>query len=391
MEKRCQNSSKGNKFSPLEIAGIAGAAGAYCAYGYDPVKQTGKMIGDAIHGYKTVQNILTAPGSQKSPHVNKYISLANPNIAQEYEESSDVSYSQRIVEGSRTALESMQRSALNYTPGINSKPVENIRGAKAWIIGGTKRLMGAKKEDVEAIKSNEYTKNYNELAQYRDSAILKRDELQRQANEYSAKLAVNESNTGKVNPNELKTLEKLCDEHNKVSKLLEDIVKAPKTNPADIKAGLESEKYASLVKKAQDYGIRPYDSGIWGESFALSGLIAAAYLGFKAAKLAETATNTAVDFGRKTIGTGAALAKAGYRLYKSMSNKGKANKEKFAKIANFSGEPFENSLNNTEKVNYSKFSKGELAGKIIQQPTITQEIVGVNIGGENMNNGNSQN
>ncbi len=30
---------------------------------------------------------------------------------------------------------------------------------------------------------------------------------------------------------------------------------------------------------------------------------------------------------------------------------------KFKKIANFSGEPFENSLNNKKEVNYSKFSE----------------------------------
>ena len=100
-----------DRFTLLEILGIAGAGAGFYEYGAGPVRNFSEGLGQAYDALISAGKLLAPKDSLKTEYVDRFISQIDPKVEEAYRKSKDIGYGQRITEVSREAIEAMQRHA----------------------------------------------------------------------------------------------------------------------------------------------------------------------------------------------------------------------------------------------------------------------------------------
>lgn len=261
------------------------AAGAVIGgtFGYkilgDYAKGLGEFIGETWHGMDLAGK-MASNYFESRESLDKCLENIDAGTRENYRK--NLENESLIVDASREALEVMQRASAKL-PGAESKAVNGIVGLKGKIIEWTKGAgrSDEKKEEIAVQGSKDYAGKYDTLAELRMAIIGKREVLKAEMKKQAKKLEHSEYNTGNVDKEGVKILENIVREYNMGADLLSGI---SSLDTREINAGKLNSRYNEVVSQVERYGVKPYDSGNWGDAGIMSVTIAAAYLGYKIAK-----------------------------------------------------------------------------------------------------------
>jgi len=285
-----------NRRGMLVGPGAAGAAALGTHFGAgDWIRGKADGVEEIYHGAKVAAK-LTDFGKGDLELADELIKEnVDGALAREYFE--NVESGSKLVTGSQEALEAMQR---NYAvvPGSETKPVREIRGLKGWIIektrGPVREIAGADDKPGESaqINTEQYRDHYDNLAELRQTAVLRREELRGEMGHLAEKLQKTELNTGEIDGGGVEALEGLVREYNQASEVLGEI---RGMEVDDIFQGRENTTYASTLEKADNYGIQPFQPGAFADVAIVGADIAAGIAGYVVAKKASRAYHAAGD------------------------------------------------------------------------------------------------
>jgi hypothetical protein len=272
------------RFGALETTGLVAGPLVFNYYGKDAVRDVCEGTAQAVDALKTASQIFSVQNDDEN--VDACLELIDPNTAKTYTNNQG-NYFEKFKDSTGDALEGMQRGALNL-PGMESKPVTGLRGAKGWIIKKSKSLF-TDDEEAEIQNDPNYTLNYNELGEYRLAARKMTQDISEEINDYCTKISVNESKGNTATTKQINQLEELVKSHNEIIGVVDNM---ETLGMQEIQAGVENPEYTALVGQAKDYGIKPYDSSSVGDIGVTTGFIAAAVIGYKLAKPIQKGVNT---------------------------------------------------------------------------------------------------
>ena len=232
-------------------AAVGGAAGAGLGY----------VLGDSLGGLFAVAEEAARDSRviyQFSRTDNTHLEAILGSVPQDVRETYASNLEQRsgLYKGTWDYVENLQRHALK-TPGAESTPVKGARDIKKDILGWTKGLLGGeKKKEAEVQTQPQYTDNYNDLAKLRMSLMERITEIEYGMNETAYKVRANENNTHESDESGRTLLVDLFREHEKSFALLKGF---KELKPEQILEGNNDSKYAEVVKRSSEYGIKPYE------------------------------------------------------------------------------------------------------------------------------------
>ncbi len=232
-------------------AAVGGAAGAGLGY----------VLGDSLGGLFAVAEEAARDSRviyQFSRTDNTHLEAILGSVPQEIRGAYASNLEQRsgLYQGTWDYVEALQRQSLK-TSGVESAPVKEIRDLKKDILGWTKGLLGGeKKKEAEVQTQPQYTGNYNDLAKLRMSLMERITEIEYGLNEAAYKVRSNENNTHESDESGRTLLVDLFREHEKSFALLRGF---KELKPEQILEGSNDGKYAEVVRRSNEYGIKPYE------------------------------------------------------------------------------------------------------------------------------------
>ena len=287
-------------------AAVGGAAGGLVGYvAGDYLSGIFGAAEEAARDSKVVYQFSRADNN----HLEGILGSVSQGTRETY--SSNLEQRSGLYKGTWDYVEALQRQALK-TPGAESAPVKGARDIKKDILTWTKGLFGdEKKKDAEVQTQPQYTGNYNDLAKLRMSLMERITEIEYGMNEAAYKVRANENNTHKSDESGRVLLGDLFREHEKSFALLRGF---KELKPEQISEGSNDIQYFEVIKRANEYGIKPYEPNGFLSKNAALGVTA---IGFGLGAMVGDFVTTKGGYAVRT--TGGAVRELGKMAWKPIS------------------------------------------------------------------------
>src|SRR3989344_3457495 len=232
-------------------ATIGGAAGGLA--GYAVGDGLGGLFAATEEGARDSKVIYKFSRTDKA-HLQAILGSMPHEVRENY--ASNIEQRRGLYQGAWDYVEALQRQALK-TPGVESKPVKEVRDIKKGILEWTKGLFSEeKKKEAEVQAQTQYTGNCNDLVKLRMSLMERITQIEEGMNEAAYKVRSNENNAHKYDETGRALLTDLFREHEKSFALLRGF---RDLKPEQILEGTNDVSYAEVIRKASEYGIKPYE------------------------------------------------------------------------------------------------------------------------------------